>query len=125
MEMFLLRYTVKAVLYFAILLIAMVIGLLPTVAVTAILVAALILAAVNTIIRPIIVAIALPFNFLTLGIASVFANLLTLVIASGIAGGTVTASFWAMLLVALAVMLADDAVRVVRHACTMRKANDV
>lgn len=120
--MFLLRYAIKAALYFMILLAAMAISLLPLVPVTALLVAALVLAAVNTFIRPLLVTIALPFNFLTLGIASVFANLLSLVIANGIVGGTVTSGFWAMLLVAFVIMLADDAVRVVRHAYTMHKA---
>lgn len=121
--MFILRYSIKAALYFAILLASMAIGLLPEVLITSILAAALILAAVNTLIRPILVAIALPFNIITLGIASVFANLLTLVIANGIAGGTVTSGFWAMLLVAFVIMLADDGVRAVRHAYRMRKAN--
>lgn len=121
--MFLLRYFIKAVLYFVILLAAMAIGLLPPVQVTALLVTGLVLAAVNTFIRPVLVAIALPFNFLTFGIASVFANLLSLVIANGMVGGTVTAGFWAMLLVAFVIMLADDAVRAIRHAHTMCKAN--
>lgn len=123
MQMFLIRYIVKAALYFGVLLAAMAIGLLPPALVTALIVPALILAAVNTLIRPVIVAIALPFNFLTFGLASVFANLLTLVIANGIAGGTVTSGFWAMLLVSFIIMLVDDAVRAVRHACTMHKAN--
>lgn len=121
--MFLLRYSIKAALYFAILLAGMATGLLPEAMITAILAAALILAAVNTLLRPLLVAIALPFNILTLGLASVFANLLTLVIASGIAGGTVTSGFWAMLLVAFAIMLADDCVRAVRRAYRMRKAD--
>ncbi len=121
--MFLLRYGIKATLYFGILLASMAIGLLPEAQITAMLVAALILAAVNTFIRPIIVTIALPFNIFTLGIASVFANLLTLVIASGIAGGTITSGFWAMLLVAFVIMLADDGVRAVRHAYRMNKAD--
>lgn len=121
--MFLLRYMIKAVLYFGVLLAAMAIGLLPQALVTAILAAAFILAAVNTLIRPVLVAVALPFNMLTLGIASVFANLLTLVIANGIIGGAVTSGFWAMLLVALLIMLADDCVRKVRHAYRMRKAD--
>jgi putative membrane protein len=121
--MFLLRYTIKAVLYFAILLAAMAIGLLPQALVTSILVAALILAAVNTFIRPILVIFALPFNFITFGLASVFANLLSHVIANGIAGGTVTSSFWAMLLVAFVIMLADDIVREIRHSAKIRNAD--
>jgi putative membrane protein len=119
--MFILRYSIKAVLYFGILLAAMAVGLLPEVRITAMLAAALILAAVNTLIRPVIVAVALPFNMLTLGIASVFANLLTLVIANGIAGGTVTSGFWAMLLTAFVIMLMDDGVRLVRQAIIKRR----
>ena len=102
-------------LYFFILLGAWAIGLLPGTALTA-LWAALMLALVNMVLRPIFVAIALPFNIITFGIASVFANLLSLVIANAIIGGPITAGFWAMLLVALIVMLADDAVRAMRAA---------
>lgn len=121
---FLLRFLVKAVLYYAVLITFAGLGLLPLLAPLPILFAALILAAVNTIIRPVIVAIALPFNIITLGIASVFANLLTLVIANGIGGGTVTASFWAMLLVAFVIMLVDDCVRIVRQAVRTRKVTE-
>ena len=119
--MFLLRYAVKAALYFGVLLAAMAAGLLPPVLITALIAPALVLAAVNTLLRPLLVTIALPLNFLTFGIASVFANLLTLVIANSIVGGTLTSGFWAMLLVALVIMLIDDAVRIVRHARTMHK----
>lgn len=120
---FLFRYAVKSVLYFAVLLIFMEIGLLPISTPLSVLVVALILAAVNTIIRPVFVTIALPFNIITFGLASVFANLLTLVIANGIAGGTVTASFWAMLLTAFVIMLTDDCVMHIRHAFKLRKVN--
>ena len=106
---------IKAVLYYCVLLLAVVINLLPGSA-ESMIVAALVLAAVNTLIRPLLVTIALPLNFITLGIASVFANLLSLVIANGILGGSLTAGFWAMLLVAFVVMLVDDAVRCIRHA---------
>lgn len=112
---FLSRYMIKAVLYYCVLLLAVVINLLPGSA-ESMIVAALVLAAVNTLIRPLLVTIALPLNFITLGIASVFANLLSLVIANGILGGSLTAGFWAMLLVAFVVMLVDDAVRCIRHA---------
>jgi len=115
MIQFFMRYIVKAVLYYAVLLAAVSINLLPGTAAT-IIPAALILAAVNTLIRPLLVTIALPFNFITLGIASVFANLLSLVIANGIAGGSLTAGFWAMLLAAFVIMLVDDAVRLTRQA---------
>ena len=112
---FIIRYSTKAVLYFLILLGAWAIGLLPGTALTA-LWAALMLALVNMVLRPIFVAIALPFNIITLGIASVFANLLSLVIANAIIGGPITAGFWAMLLVAFVIMLADDCVRAIRAA---------
>jgi len=113
---FLLRFTVKVALYFLLLLAALALGLLGAPAFT-LFWAALALAAVNTL----LLLVALPFNFITLGIASVFANLLTLVIAFAIAG--VAGAFWAMLLVALAVMLADDAARLVRKAiCSNKKA---
>ena len=112
---FLSRYITKAVLYYVVFLLALAIGLLPGNAASMI-AAALVLAAVNMLIRPLLVSIALPFNFITLGIASVFANLLSLVIANGIIGGSLTAGFWAMLLVAFAVMMVDDAVRCIRRA---------
>jgi putative membrane protein len=122
---FLFRITVKAVLYFAVLLVLMEIGLLPFSGIVPILVVALILAAVNTVIRPVLVVAALPFNILTFGLASVFANLLTLVIASAIAGGTVTTGFWAMLLTAFVIMMADDLVRYIRHSLKLRRADQV
>ena len=121
MRQFLLRYGIKALLYYAVLLCSVGIGLLPGTAAT-IIPAALVLAAVNTLIRPILVTIALPFNMLLFGIASVFANLLCLVIASGIVGGSITAGFWAMLLVAFVIMLTDDAVRISRYAIRAKRA---
>jgi hypothetical protein len=51
-----------------------------------ILLLALTLAITNTLLRPILVLIALPFNLITFGIASIFANLLTLIIANAICG---------------------------------------
>lgn len=112
---FIIRYSTKVVLYYLILLGASAISLLPGTALTA-LWAALMLALVNMVLRPIFVAIALPFNIITFGIASVFANLLSLVIANAIIGGPITAGFWAMLLVAFVIMLADDCVRAIRAA---------
>jgi putative membrane protein len=117
---FLIRYSTKAILYYLILLGAWAIGLLPGTALTA-LWAALMLALVNMVLRPIFVIIALPFNIITLGIASVFANLLSLVIANAIIGGPITAGFWAMLLVALVIMLADDCARAARAAIKSRR----
>ena len=119
---FLIRYGIKAVLYFLILFGAGAIGLLPGTALSALWVA-LALAAFNMILRPVLVMIALPLNLITFGIASVFANLLCLVIANGTVGGLVTAPFWTMLLVALVIMLADDCVRIIR-AAVLRNRTD-
>lgn len=116
---FFIRYSIKAALYFPILLGAWAVSLLPGTALTA-LWAALLLALVNMILRPLFVIVALPFNLITFGVASVFANLLSLVITGAILGGG--AGFWAMLLVALAVMLADDCVRAARAAVKARQA---
>lgn len=117
---FLLRILIKVVLYFCLLLAAMAIGLLSA-GVMPLFWTALALALVNTLLRPLLVVIALPFNIITLGLASVFANLLTLVIAFAIAG--VSGGFWAMLLIAFLVMLTDDGVRLVRQA--LRKKQTV
>jgi putative membrane protein len=117
---FFLRLAVKLVLYFALLLAAMALALLPA-GVLTLLWAALALALVNTLLRPLLVIIALPFNVFTWGITSVFANLLTLVIALAIAG--LTGGFWALLLIALLVMLTDDAVRLVRQAIHKKGAS--
>ena len=118
-----LRFLVKTTVYFGLLLGLMVIGLLPQAAILSILLAAAVLAAVNTLIRPVLVALALPLNLLTFGIASVFANLLSLVIANAIVGGTLTTGFWAMLLTALVIMLADDCIRLIRRAIKMQRAS--
>ncbi len=122
MFQFLSRYCIKAVVYYGLLLVFMAIGLLTQTALGLIPIA-LILTAVNTVIRPFIVAIALPFNFVTFGIASVFANLLTLVIANGISGGALAAGFWVMLLIALVIMLADDGIRNIRKAIRFKRAD--
>ncbi len=121
MMTFLLRYCIKAIVYYGVLLAFMAVGLLPQTA-GALIVPALILAGVNTLIRPFLVAVALPFNVLLLGIASVFANLLSLVIASAIAGGALTTGFWIMLLIALVIMLADDCIRNIRKAIRLKRA---
>lgn len=120
---FLFRYAVKTVLYFGVLLAFMALGSLQPTAVSSILVASLILSALNTLLRPVFVAVALPFNIITFGLASIFANLLALVIANGIAGGALTSGFWAMLLIAFVIMLIDDGVRLVRQAVRMRMAD--
>jgi putative membrane protein len=98
----------------------MAIGWLPFATALLLLGAAAVLAGVNTLIRPLLVTLALPFNILTFGIASLFANLLSLTIANAIMGGVMTGTFWVMLLIALVIMLADDAVRNIRQAIQKR-----
>lgn len=121
MIQFLLRYGVKAVVYYAVLLFFMAVGWLHRTP-EGLIAPALILAGVNTLIRPVLVALALPFNVLLFGIVSVFANLLSLVIASAIAGGALAAGFWVMLLIAFVIMLADDCIRHIRKAVRLKRA---
>ena len=118
---FLGRYGVKAVAYYAVLLLFMASGALHRTP-EGLVVPALALAGVNTLIRPLLVALALPFNALLFGVASIFANLLSLVIAGAIAGGALTIGFWAMLLIAFVIMLTDDAIRAARKAVRIKKA---
>jgi putative membrane protein len=110
------RMIIKFVIYYAVLVAFLAIGWLPEATALTLLGAAAVLAVVNTFIRPLLVSFALPFNIILFGIASVFANLLAVVIANGIMGGVMTAGFWVMLLIALVIMLLDDAVRNIRQA---------
>ncbi|MBN2557867.1 MAG: phage holin family protein [Clostridia bacterium] len=72
---------------------------------------AFILALANTIIRPLLTVFALPVNLLTLGIASIFVNMLTILISDAIVGGISILGFWIHMLMAVAVMLTDILVR--------------
>jgi putative membrane protein len=72
---------------------------------------AFVLAITNSIVRPLLTLIALPFNFLTLGIASIFVNILTLLIADSIVNGASIGGFWLMALVSVVIMLADAFIR--------------
>lgn len=74
----------------------------------------LILTLANSIIRPILTLIALPFNIITFGIASVFVNMLTLLIADSIVTQTDVSGFWLMLLVSVLIMGIDALIRFVR-----------
>ncbi|MEX1307461.1 MAG: phage holin family protein [Eubacteriales bacterium] len=107
------RLIIKFIMYSIILWLSAIIGLVPEFSTETVLVLAAVLAGVNTLIRPVLTAVALPFNFITFGIASVFANLLSLVIANAIVGKPI-AGFWVMLLIAFVVMLADDLHRIMR-----------
>lgn len=82
---------------------------------------ALILALANLVIRPLLTVVALPFNLLTFGIASIFVNMLTLIIADAIVGPASVAGFWTLALISVLVMAADACIRGVRHTEMIRK----
>ncbi len=83
--------------------------------IAAFLLLALVLALANAILRPILTFIALPFNFLTFGIASVFVNMLMLLLACAIVTTIVIHGFWLMVLASAVIMLADALLRGIRY----------
>ncbi len=107
------KLLIKFIIYSLILWLSALLGITPDLQLTSVFILAAVLTAVNTLLRPLLVLLALPFNVLTFGIASVFANLLSLVIANAISGHPLH-GFWIMLLIAFVVMLADDSHRVAR-----------
>jgi putative membrane protein len=74
-------------------------------------VCAFVLAIVNTLVRPLFTIIALPANIITLGIASVFVNMLTVTISDALVGGASIEGVWVNLVIAITVMLCDSALR--------------
>ncbi len=110
------RFVIKFALYFCALYAFMAVNWLPEATATTIMLAAVVLALVNTIIRPIISVAALPFSLITFGIATIFVNVLTLVIASGITGGALASPFWIKLVIAIVIMFIDNGIRHTRHA---------
>ena len=117
------RYIIKFVLYSCILYVFMSLGLLSEASLSTLLIASAVLALVNTILRPIFSLMALPFSIVTFGIASIFVNMLTISIASGISGGTLACGFWAKLLIAIVIMIVDNSIRFTRNVT--RKKIDV
>lgn len=81
----------------------------------ALLLLAFVLALANHIIRPILTFVALPLNLLTLGIAGVFVNMLTLLIADAIVTGASVGGFWMMALVCVCIMAVDALIRRYRY----------
>lgn len=77
---------------------------------------ALVLVLANMIVRPLLTVLALPFSLVTFGLAGIFVNMLTLLIADAIVACTAVAGFWWMALVSFVVMLADALIRCARHA---------
>ncbi|MCD6321787.1 MAG: phage holin family protein [Clostridiales bacterium] len=72
---------------------------------------AFVLALFNTLIRPVFTVLAFPANLITLGLASVFVNMLTITISDAIVGGIAIEGFWINMLMAVVVMLADMVIR--------------
>lgn len=110
------RLILKFLLYYLALSLFLLVELLPSATYQSLLIVAAVLALVNTLIRPLLTIIALPFNLFTFGIASIFANLLTIVIANAIAGAILSSGFWVLLLIAFTVMIIDDWVALARHS---------
>ena len=76
---------------------------------------AVILTLANYLIRPIINILCLPVSILTLGIASIFINMLTIVIANAISGHVLNIGFWGIALLAVIVMITDTILRVANN----------
>ncbi len=108
------RILIKALVYFFVLMIMTMISLVHTDSYASILLLSAVLAIANTFLRPILAVIALPFNIITFGIASIFANMLTLIIANAISGGIISHGFWLMFLISAVIMVTDDLIRASR-----------
>ncbi len=83
--------------------------------IAAFLLLALVLSLANGLLRPILTFIALPFNLITFGIASVFVNVLMLLIACALVTAVVIKGFWLLVLASVVIMLMDSLLRVMRH----------
>ncbi len=79
---------------------------------------ALVLALVNGSARAVLTLITLPLNLVTFGIASVFVNILTLLIADAIICGAVVGGFWMLALCSVLIIAADSMIRWARHGAS-------
>lgn len=86
---------------------------------------AVVLALFNTLIRPVFTVLALPANLLTLGIASIFVNMLTITITDAIVSGIVIDGFWINMLMAVSIMFVDSLIRKGRKEIFTRGAYSV
>ena len=86
---------------------------------------AFVLALFNTLIRPVFTVLALPANLITLGLASIFVNMLTITISDAIVGGIAIEGFWINMLMAVVVMLADMVIRKGRKKILINRAYGV
>ena len=76
---------------------------------------AVVFALANYLIRPVVNVLCLPVSILTFGIASIFINMLTIVIANAISGHVLNVGFWGIALLAVIVMIADTILRLINH----------
>ncbi len=86
---------------------------------------AFVLALFNTLIRPVFTALALPANLFTLGLASIFVNMLTITISDAIVGGIIINGFWINMLMAVVIMIADSVIRRGRKKVLTNRAYNV
>ena len=86
---------------------------------------AFVLALVNTLIRPVFTVLALPANLLTLGIASIFVNMLTIIISAAIVSKLAISGFWIILLLAVVIMISDTVLRKARKGFLVKRVYNV
>ncbi|MBN1624802.1 MAG: phage holin family protein [Clostridia bacterium] len=119
------KFIIRTAIYFTVLCIFALLFEKVSGAIGLLLLGAAVLALVNTILRPLLTALALPLNLVTLGIASIFVNILTLVITDAIVGGMVISGFWVNLLLAIVIMAADGIFRKSRRELWKKHAYSV
>ena len=119
------RFIIRTAIYFTVLCIFALLFEKVSGTIGLLLLGAVILTLVNTIIRPVLTAIAIPLNLVTLGIASIFVNILTLVITDAMVGGMMIGGFWINMLLAIVIMIADGVFRKSRREIWKRHAYSV
>lgn len=119
------RLILRTGIYFAIIVVFALLFEKVSGAIWLLLLGALVLALFNTLIRPVFTILALPANLFTLGLASVFVNMLTITISDAIVGGIAIEGFWINMLMAVVVMIADSIIRKGRKELLIKRAYGV
>ena len=119
------RLILRTAVYFAIIAVFTLLFKRVSGAIGLLLLGAFVLALFNTLIRPVFTALALPVNLFTLGLASVFVNMLTITISDAIVGGITIDGFWINMLMAVTVMIADGVIRKGRKEILIKKSYGV
>lgn len=115
------RLIIRTAVYFVILCIFALLFNKVTGRIGLLLLGALVLALVNTLLRPLFTVLAFPVNMLTLGIASVFVNVLTIVISDAMVRGINIEGVWINILLAIVIMISDTLLRKRRKQRGMRR----